>query len=240
MKLSNIFISILTATTIAAGVAAYQINNTSEKHKKDFVALSELNLQLVEELKSLKSELSIYQQELQNSKALSAALNEKLLGLQRISDLPKEIPIKTTQQTQVEPERSFETEKEPEMDTLLAFAKRIKNGESIANIEDNFRKQFYEEEIDGNWAYEYEANIRDLVAADEKNNFDIQGLNCKTSACEVKITANENNAMILGTLFSKTLGEQEWRDKSASVIFNHEVKDGVMSILIGRDKNSFN
>ena len=69
MKLSNIFISILTATTIAAGVAAYQINNTSEKHKKDFVALSELNLQLVEELKRLKSELSIYQQELQNSKA---------------------------------------------------------------------------------------------------------------------------------------------------------------------------
>jgi hypothetical protein len=240
VKLSNIFISILTATTIAAGVTAYQINNTNEEHKKGFLALSELNLQLVEELKSLKIDLSIYQQELQNSKAISASLNEKLLGLQRTSDLPEEMPVKITQQKQVEPEQSFEKEKEPEMDALLAFAKRIKNGESIANIEDNFREQFYEEEVDGNWAYEYETNIRDLAAADENNNFNIQELNCKTSACEIKITANENNAIILGTLFSKTLGEQDWRDKSASVIFNHKVKDGVMSILIGRDGNSFN
>ena len=172
MKLSNIFISILIATNIAAGVTAYQINNTNEEHKKGFLALSELNLQLVEELKSLKIDLSIYQQELQNSKAISASLNEKLLGLQRTSDLPEEMPVKITQQKQVEPEQSFE--KEPEMDALLAFAKRIKNGESIANIEDNFREQFYEEEVDGNWAYEYETNIRDLVAADENNNFNIQ------------------------------------------------------------------
>lgn len=240
MKLTHILISILTVTTIATGVAAYSFSNAHEKQEKDYLALSEVNLQLVEELKTLKNNLSIYEQELQSSKALLVSLNEKLSGQQEVSVSSENMHIPATPQQKVESIEPYKTEKESEREVLLAFAERLKNGERLANIEDKLREKFKKEEVDGNWAYEYEANIRDLVTADSEGNFDIRELNCKTSACEMKITANENNAMHLGILFSKTLGEQYWRDKSASVIFNHEVKDGVMTILIGRDKNSFN
>ena len=99
--------------------------------------------------------------------------------------------------------------------------------------------RFENEEVDTDWAYEYESNIHDFVANEESNSFNIQELTCKTSACEMKITANENNVTRLGTLFSSAIGEQAWRDKDATIMFSQEVKNGVMSIMIGRDGNSF-
>ncbi|SNY53176.1 hypothetical protein SAMN06297280_2325 [Arsukibacterium tuosuense] len=240
MKLSNLLISILTATTLAAGFAAFKFHSANERHVKDYVALSELNLQLTEDLKKLQSDMSAYQLELQTSKTSVASLNEELLELKRAPVLQERTAVPDTHPRKVETFASDNIEMKKDTDILLAFANRIRSGESISSIEDKALKQFREEEVDGNWAYEYEANIRDLVLADEENKFDIQELTCKASICELKITANENNAMNLGTLFSKALGEQDWRDKSASVMFNHEVKDGVMRILIGRDKHSLN
>lgn len=239
MKLSNIVIGFLTTTTLVTGWVAYDFSYVNKKHKKDYLALSELNLQLNKKLQFLENDLSNYQQESKNNKALIASLNNQLSELTKDSSPSKVVTMPMLQQEQpkaIEPSKTKDVSKS---DTLLAFARKIQNGESIAGIESNIRKKFNEEEVDGNWAYEYENNIRDLVAMDGNNNIDIQELSCKTSTCEVKISANETNAMVLGTMFSKLLGEQDWRDKNAGVIFNHEVKGGAMSILIGRDKHSF-
>jgi hypothetical protein len=235
VKLSNILISILTATTISAGFAAYKFNNANEKHVKDYAVLSELNLQLTEDLKKFKSDMSVYQLELQNSKISLALLNKELLELKRASVSREEIDVPDAKPKKVASLPSNNIETKEDADILSALANRIRSGESIV---DTALKQLREEEVDGNWAYEYEANIRDFIAADKENNFDIQELTCKKTICELKILANDKNAMYLGALFSKALGEQDWRDKSAPVIFNHKVKDGVMIILIGRDKHS--
>ncbi|MEW6992627.1 hypothetical protein AADZ91_18360 [Colwelliaceae bacterium 6441] len=241
MKLSNIIIGVLTITTLMAGWAAYNSSKANEKQEKDIIALGELNSQLNQELQIIKEQLSIFQQKSNTSKVLISSLNNEILELkkQRVVQEVVNTPLSKPKKDEVIDFIKAE-EVITESDALLAFAKKIQSGESIADIESNMRKKFSEEEVDGNWAYEYENNIRDLVMSDENNNFDIQELSCKTSACEVKITATKDNAMVLGTMFSKAIGEKDWRDKSASVIFNHEIKDGAMSILIGRDKHSFN
>lgn len=235
MKLSNILISILTATTISAGFAAYKFHHANEKHVKDYAVLSELNLQLTEDLKKFKSDISAYQLELQNSEISLALVNKELLEIKKVSVSQEKTDVPDAQPRKVESLASDNIETKNDTDVLLAFTNRIRSGESIV---DTALKQLREEEVDGSWAYEYEANIRNFIAADKENKFDIQELTCKKTICELKLLANDNNAMYLGALFSKALDEQDWRDKSAPVIFNHKVKNGVMTILIGRDKHS--
>lgn len=240
MKPSNLLIAILTVTTLAAGFAVYKFDSDSERLEQDNFALSQLNHQLVRELESLKKDLSVHQQRLEKSEAPSASVNNEVLELKNNS-VAYEFAIPPTapeEKTDLLEDNSSETK--TDMDVLLAFASKIRSGDSISSLEDKALKQFMEEEVDGSWAYHYEANIRDFVASDEERKFDIQELTCKRTLCELKIIANNDNALMLGTLFSKSLSEQEWRNKSAPVMFNHETQNGVMKIWIGRDKYSLN
>lgn len=240
MKLSNVLITVLAVTTLASGFAVYKFDSASERLEQDNIALSQLNLQLVRELENLKNDLSVYQQELKKSEAPTASLNDEVLALKSypVASELATIPAAPEEKPEYSEDNSSETK--TDMDVLLAFASRMRSGESISSIEDKALTQFREEEVDGSWAYQYEANIRDFIASDEDRKFDIQELTCKRTLCELKIIANDDNALQLGTLFSKSLSEQEWRDNSAPVMFNHETKDGVMRILIGRDKSSLN
>ena len=63
---------------------------------------------------------------------------------------------------------------------LFAIMQRMKNGESINDINAKAFERFESEEIDDDWAYNYESHIRDIAAADAENNFNIQTVNCKT------------------------------------------------------------
>ncbi|MEO2266909.1 hypothetical protein V1358_06315 [Pseudoalteromonas sp. YIC-656] len=241
MKAPNIIIGILATTTLGGGWAALSSIEANDKNKVEYIAISEENSRLDEELQAIKAELLASQQESKSQKALIASLNTEISALKSLStssvDTTSPLLKRTPKETQV-----ADVEKVTELsdtDALLALAKKIKKGESIADIEENFRTRFNKEAIDDYWAYDYENNIRDMIAADANNRFEIQELQCKTNACELKITATQSNAMLLGTQFSKTIGEMPWRDESATVIFNHDVKDEVMSILVGRDKHSF-
>ncbi|MEE4244296.1 MAG: hypothetical protein V2I33_02730 [Kangiellaceae bacterium] len=240
MKLSNILISVFAAASMAAGVGVYRLSKANDKQIEDYGILGEEYSQLINELKAVKNELVDYRQLLREKEVYITALNKELRELKSSSTMSGDKVAASQQRYQVEAARPVVTQAKSDNDALLALANRIRSGDGINTFESNIREKFNDEDIDENWAYDYEENIRSLAAMDEDNRFDIQDLSCKTSACEVKLTANENNVMMLGTLFAKKLGEQSWREPGASVIFNHEVKDGVVSIMIGRGKDSFN
>ena len=240
MKSSNLLIATLTVTSLAAGFTVYKFDSDSERLEQDNIVLSQLNSELVKELENLKNKLSVYQQELEKSETSIASLNNEVSDLKRYSVTSEVANIATVQEEKTEVLEVNSSEIKTDMDVLLAFASKIKSGDSISSLEDKALTQFREEEVDGSWAYHYEANIRDFIVSDDERKFDIQELTCKKTLCELKIIANDDNALQLGTLFSKSLSEQDWRDKSAPVMFNHEIKDGVMRILIGRDKHSLN
>src|SRR5690606_12275979 len=145
---------------------------------------------------------------LHDSEAQLHTLNEKLLAVKNNTFSSDEDAFAKAKQQEsfelVETEKNSESvvpEDQSAEEVLLAFANRVRSRESPDDIEKSIRKKFDEEEVDGSWAYDYETNIRDLVAADQDNNFNIQELSCRTSACEMKIVANESNAMLLGALF---------------------------------------
>lgn len=240
MKSSNVLIAILTVTTLVAGFTFYKFDSASERLEQDNIALSQLNSQLVKELENLKNNLSVYQQKLEKSEESIVLLNREVLELKRYQAASELATVAPLPEEKTAPLEANSSETKTDMDVLLAFASKIRSGDSISSLEDKAITQFREEDVDVSWAYHYEANIRDFIASDKERKFDIQELMCKKTLCELKIIANNDNALQLGTLFSKSLSEQDWRDKSAPVMFNHEIKDGVMRILIGRDKHSFN
>lgn len=226
--------------TLITGITAYKINSANDEYRQDYLALNELNLQLEKEIEVLKAGLSNYQQELDRSKVTLASLNNELNELKRALASSENTVALALQNEEIEKAEPVVAEKAPNKSPSLSIAEKIRRGESLVGSEDNFREKFYSEEVDAEWAYEYEANIRELAISDEENRFDIQELLCKTSGCEIKISANENNAGDLGLSFAKVLGKQQWTEAGSTVFFNHKVKDGAITILIGRDENSFN
>ena len=239
MKLSYLITSILSVSVVALATAVFNFHNTLEQQKTNYIVLEEANIQLADKYDALKIELSHYQQILDGYETELAFLKEQSATSFTSPTNSKNLDIAENIELQPEEPTPNEVTENSDTQDLLAFARRIQSGENVASIEDDIRKNFNEEALDENWAYTFESNIHELVAQDEQNNFNIQELVCKTTVCEIKLTANENNSFMLGTLFSKKLGEQKWREKGGSVIFNHEIKDGAMSILIGRNKDSF-
>ncbi|WP_448547818.1 hypothetical protein [Thalassotalea fusca] len=239
MKSSNLLISALSVTAVILGATAFSLNKTNIQQNSNYASLSELHRQLNSDIETLKAELSRSQQTLQQNQALVDTLNEEIIRLKSQALLTKNLATPEPQE-QVDTTEAAVFEEKSSTEELLRLARRIKNGESVADIQSKIHKRFDEEDIDGSWAYQYEANIRDFVARDENSHFDIQELICKSTVCEMKLTANENNATQLGTLFSKALKGEQWRDENALLSFSSEINDGTITVLIGRDKYSFN
>ncbi len=240
MKSSSILIVILTIATIGFGVSAYNLIGANDEYKRKQTLLNNTNTKLVDELSAVKASFSELQNEFKENKAFIVSLNDQLLNLKSKALPMREVVIESKPTDAMTQSTSSNLPKNADVGGLRELAKMLKPGKGISSIEEGFRENFKEEEVDSGWAYEYESKIRDLVAAEESNSFNVQELTCKTTACEMKISADNNSAMSLGMLFMKSIGEQDWRDENATVIFNSKVKDGVMSILIGRNKNSFN
>lgn len=123
---------------------------------------------------------------------------------------------------------------EDEMVNLQAFSKRIID-ESNYDSRQDVDEEFEQEDVDPEWAYEYEQNVRELVQNDDTYGFDIQSLSCKTTACKLKMTADESNSMYLGAMLSKVIQEQSWYDKKDSINFNPVVTDGQIVVTVQRD-----
>ena len=70
---------------------------------------------------------------------------------------------------------------------FLALANRLRSGDNFADINSLAWENYNNEQIDTRWAYQYEANIRELLAAAEENRFNVETVTCKSTACEVKL-----------------------------------------------------
>lgn len=244
MSLSKTMNLVFASTTIILGWTAYSLSSSYDLKQQEFLMLENKNLMLDEKIGDLNKQLLAMEKDVEDYKTqlttLRLALSKQ--NQQQLTNQHEEVMARhLLARADVEKlEKTNEQEHSDSSQALLALAKKIQSGKSIADIESSVRERFESEEVDSQWAFEYEDNIRNLVAEDKEQNFQVQELVCKTTACEIKLSADKDRAMLLGTLFSKTIGEQDWRDKGATVIFNHEIVDGAMSILIGRDKNSFN
>ncbi len=241
MRTPHYIISGLIIISLSAGLFAFYTHQKNAMQKVKLSLLSNENAQLNQALKGLQAELKSFKDKSQDQESVILSLNKTLSELKRTQVATSIFSLATTNL-----EKEEETPKTPDntmpssTEALLAFAKKIQQGQNLEDIQSRFKQKFSEEPVDEYWAYDYESNIRDMVAADETNQFKIQELKCKSSACEIKITATKDNATHLGTLFSKTIGEMAWRDKGATVMFNSKVESGVMRIFIGRNANSFN
>jgi len=239
MKSANILIGILAITAIGLGFSLYNLHIENGNYKSDYSALNTVNIALSDELEFLGKSFSEFKIQQENNQKLIASLHGKISSLQNdlASSLQVSAPIEKI--TPIEVATVPEPEESTSNKSFLAIFDKLKNGEKMSDIVKTADDRFENEDVDTDWAYEYESNIHDFVANEESNSFNIQELTCKASACEMKITANENNVQRLGVLFSSAIGEQEWRDKDAAVMFSQEIKDGMMSIMIGRDGDSF-
>lgn len=242
MKISVLISAISLVGLAAISVMQFHSSQIMKQKNEELERQLAFNQELTKQISELKLGIVDYQQEIKDKGLLIEQLYIQLDKQKRLNEsasisLPSAELETNIKQVAKEP---IDSSQNSDLASLLAFAKRIKSGESPVSIESNIYQKFSEEQVDTGWAYEYEANIRDLIVADKSNKFDIKELNCKTTACELKIYADENNATNLGVVFSKILSKQEWRDKAATVMFNNTIKDGAMTILIGRSSDSFN
>lgn len=243
MKIS-VLISAISLVGLAA-ISAMQFHSSQVMKQKsdEFEQQLAFNQELTKQISELKLDIVNYQQDITDKSLLIEQLYIQL-EQQKQPNQSASIPLPSANEHETSLEQvATQTTNNIQnngLASLLAFAKRIKSGESSTSIENDIYEKFPDEQVDADWAYEYEANIRDLIATDESNKFDIKELNCKTTACELKIYADQNNAINLGTEFSSMLGKQDWSGEAAPVMFSDTIKDGVMTIMIGRNANSFN
>jgi len=239
MNSSNILIGILAITTIGLGFSLYNLHIENGSYKSDYSALNSLNIALTDELESLEKSFSEFKIQQDNNQKIIASLHGEISSLQNNLAASLQVSTPIDDITPIEVSAVPESNENTSNKSILAMLDKLKRGDKLSDIVKAADHIFENEEVDTEWAYEYESNIHDFVANEESHSFNIQELTCKSSACEMKITANENNVHRLGVLFSSAIGKQEWRDKDATIMFSQEVKDGVMSIMIGRDGNSF-
>lgn len=100
------------------------------------------------------------------------------------------------------------------------------------------KNKFDIQTTDDEWAHVYESNMHEMFASDESlQNMDVKDIQCKTSLCELTIYSDSPHYLSANAL-AKSLGQQEWRDKKALILFNDESNDGLMKFYIGKDKDS--
>ena len=99
--------------------------------------------------------------------------------------------------------------------------------------------EFEGEEIDQNWAYEYETQIRSWLANENEHNFDLHNVTCKSSRCKVTLYTTEDNATYLAAMFTDAISKQDWRDSNANVTFSPTVIDGTIEIDVDRYEATF-
>jgi len=214
------------------GFLGWKIHSLTEQQQGKFLQLEQQYTALNDDYQQVLSKLNEGTASEENYLQLIAGLNQQLLAFQTNHlELNRRVELPQGEVIPREKVKPINELHRSNNDPLLAFARQIKAG---GNPERDAREQFANEEVDENWAYEHEDNIRSLVAADEEQRFNIQELNCKSTACEMKVLAESYNATSLGVQFSKLLGEQRWQNKQASILFSSEVKDGVMNIFINR------
>ena len=214
----------------------YKQNLKSTQIFKINEGLHQQDTTLRAELKKSIKRISELQDEINSNQRYIVKLKHQLSNMKEEVHLITNRRAINSNNSTIEPPKEAITSSESP--ALLSIVKRIQNGEKLADIQSYTQSSFSNEEIDNDWAYEYESNIRDFIAADVNNNFDLQSVTCKSTACEVKIFTNENSAMQVGTLFAKQISEQKWRNSKATLMFNDQITDGVMSIVVGRDETT--
>ncbi|RYV01112.1 hypothetical protein SOPP22_16255 [Shewanella sp. OPT22] len=225
-------ISILVILLVALTIFAYNLNlrSITDAHQND--KLSSQVKELTLELERYKNQLVILNSEINSNKKQLSELKGKL------TKSSNEIKFNVNEQDNAFVNSKLTTPQSnadiKDSAALLSIIKRIQNGEKLESIQATTHDNFTGEVVDSDWAYDYETNIRNFIAADTDNSFDLQSVTCKSTACEVKIFANKGSAMQVGTLFAERISQQEWRDNEATLIFNHEVIDGIMSIMVSR------
>lgn len=146
------------------------------------------------------------------------------------------------QQSEVSSEKSVLAPDEPiteeqQREELQAFQKSLKLKDTKRTAHP-VNEDFINEDIDYDWAYEHEQHIHQVVNSDQKHGFSIQNLQCRSTKCELELTATPENSMYLAAMFAQTIGQQPWHDKKASVSFDPTVIGNTIKVEIGRDENS--
>jgi len=146
------------------------------------------------------------------------------------------------QQSKASSEKSVLAPEEPiteeqQREQLQAFQKSLKLKDTKRTAHP-VNEDFINEDIDYDWAYEQEQHIHQVVNSDQKHGFIIQNLQCRSTKCELELTATPENSMYIAAMFAQTIGQQPWHDKKASVGFDPTVIGNTIKVEIGRDENS--
>ncbi|MBA6348282.1 MULTISPECIES: hypothetical protein [unclassified Colwellia] len=231
MEKLNVVYAVIISTLVCLGGYLYN-DLMSEKVTVKLLEKekNELNL-IINDLKKLNKKNSI---KLEQSNILLSNLQNEFLLFKGMLIVAK-TDLKDSEKVEaIDVLVKEESLSEDEMVNLQAFSKKIID-ESNYDSRQDVDEEFEQEEVDHEWAYEYEQNVRELVQNDDKYGFDIQSLSCKTTACKLKMTADESNSMYLGAMLSKVIQEQSWYDKNDSINFNPVVTDGQIVVTVHRD-----
>jgi len=229
---------ILLATALFLAYSTYHFYSLEKKNSKIFEKQS---LEFSSTLETLDNKLNIQvaalMRELKENQAMIAFLQksnlemkEKENNIESLSEIAEESLV-NTKENQLASSYDLVEEKQKMNKLFKSFGIDEK---SLENYKHGIDENFEEELVDYNWAPEYEQNIRALVNTDDSYGFDIQELTCKSTACEIKLTATQNEGLSIGGNFAKLLQKQKWFDKNGDIAFFPIVADGTIRVRVER------
>jgi hypothetical protein len=118
---------------------------------------------------------------------------------------------------------------------LIPLAKQMNS--EIAPLQ-RTKNKFNSEEIDDDWAYDYENSIRVLIESNADSDFIMLDTKCKTTICEVSMMADDNNAIVVGNKLAQLLTDKHWEGQAPVLVFNQKTENGILKLYIGRNLDS--
>ncbi|MBA6339337.1 hypothetical protein H4J57_19315 [Colwellia sp. BRX8-7] len=229
---------ILIATALCLAYSTYHFYSLENKNSKIF---EKQNLELTSTLKTLdnklKAQVSALMKELKDNQAMIALLQKSNLkmkekNIENLSEMAEESPSNIKEKQQ---ESSYDLVEEKQKANKF-FKSFGFDEKSLKNYKHGIDENFEEELVDYNWAPEYEQNIRALVNTDDTSSYDIQELTCKSTACEIKLAATQDEGLFIGRNFTQLLKKQKWFNKNGDITFYPIVADGTIRVRVVRSE----
>lgn len=123
---------------------------------------------------------------------------------------------------------------------LDKIMEKISNGEvNPVKILSSINTRFNAEDVDHEWAVEFESDIYKIVSENENQEIIVSKIHCKSTLCKLNIDTVNQDKMMQGIKFSKLLSEQEW-GKDAGVYFNYLTSPESLEVVVTRDLEDLN